>query len=307
MRKWLWVTIILCASSLWAGNLTQDLEHADDLSVGDRFIFNIRADFSINRVVVPDTLTNFKVFSVERQNKQGITPWFRLTIAPILPGYHTFPSLRVEPVRPDGKDYWTDRFRINVIPTRAEGDTTLVDIKPLQKYPYQFPAWLYAGLLLGVLALLAAYILLRPSKKMPQEQQATQPVVPQKPKQAWEIALEQLRKLIEQNLTARGELVLHHYWLSMILREFLERRYRFAAKEMTSSEIHIALGRLQIDRSPQILEFLLFCDRVKFSKYVPLPDTVAENHAWLEAYLVNIGIADSQPADLKVSDGVAIR
>jgi len=307
MRYWLWLAVLLCASGLWAGNLTQDLENADDLSVGDRFFFNIRGDFAINRVIVPDTLTNFMVISSERQTQQGAIPWFRLTIVPILPGYHTFPSLRVEPVRPDGKDYSTDRFRINVIPVRAEGDTTLVDIKPLQKYPWQLPAWVYAALLIAALALLAGYILMRPSHQASLPEKPLQPVVPPKPKQAWEIALDHLHALIAQNLLAKGEVVMHHYWLSMILREFLERRFRFAAMEMTSSEITLALGRLQIDRVAQITDFLMYCDRVKFGKYIPLPDSVEEYHAWLETYLKHIGAADSWQAEPRTQDGAAVR
>jgi hypothetical protein len=308
MTRWLPVLLLLCVASLGAGNLTQDLENADDLSVGDRFQFNIRGDFAINRVIVPDTLTNFTVLAVERQTDQGVNPWFRLTIAPILPGYHTFPALKVEPVRDDGKDYWTDRFRINVVPVRAEADTALVDIKPLEKYALQFPPLLYLGLFIGALALLVGIILLRPSKRSPSQEKAPEPIAPQTPKQAWEEALDQLHALLEQGLVQRGEIVQHHYWLSMILRNFLERRYRFAAREMTQSEIRMALSRLMIGPASQIMEFLQYSDRAKFGKYIPQAQELDDMHTWLESFLRRTGMEDSIQAATNVTpDGTAVR
>ncbi len=300
--------LLLGVASLWAGNLTQDLENADDLSVGDRFLFNIRGDFAINRVIVPDTLTNFHVLAVEKITDSGTQPWYQLTIAPILPGYHTFPSLRVEPVRGDGKDYFTDRFRINVVPVRAENDTTLVDIKALEKYKFQLPPLVYLTLFIAVLALLAGYILLRPRKTTAIVKQPPPPVAPVLPKQAWEEALDQLHALLAQNLIARGELALHHYHLSMILRGFLERRYRFAAVEMTQSEIRYALSRLMIDPTSQITRFLQYSDRVKFGKYLPGGEELDEMHAWLEEYLRQCGYQDSLQVAAKVNaDGTAVR
>jgi hypothetical protein len=262
--------------------------------VGDRFTLDIVADFSINRVVVPDTLTSFKVLSSERMTKGTDKPWFKLTIVPLLPGSHSFPSLEVEPVMADGQTYRTDRFRVNVIPVRAEADTLLRDIKPLQKYPLQLPPAAYVGLILALLALIVWILLLYRRKKEPgafaeapaQEQAAPDP--------AWKVALRELEELIGEELIGKGEYIRHHYRLSMILRSFLEKKYRFAAVEMTVSEIRRALLRVKVERDHEVLRFLVYCDKAKFARYQPPADEVRSMEEWLRDWLSGFEVLEAR-------------
>jgi len=268
----------------------QSLENADNLSVGDRFLFNIKADYSINRVVVPDTLTNFKVIDSQRVSEAGSPAWFRLTIVPLLPGYHSFPALKVEPVRPDNSVAYTDRFRVNVIPVRAESDTTLVDIKPPLAYPMQVPGWVYLVLAVLIPLLAIAFFLSKPSKSKTEVPiQAPAPAPPIKPSN-WKIALEQLDRLLAENLLARGMVNLHHFQLALILRNFLEKEFRIAALEMTTSELREAMQRVNVQRSSEVNLFLSFCDRAKFAKHIPTIEASLEMEQWLRDYLLGFEI-----------------
>ncbi|HNZ06542.1 MAG: hypothetical protein KBA79_03805 [Candidatus Cloacimonetes bacterium] len=283
---------IACLSA--DAGIYQSLENDDNLSVGDRFLFNIKAEYSINRVVVPDTLSNFKVIDSQRVSEAGSPAWYRLTIVPLLPGYHSFPALKVEPVRPDNSVAYTDRFRVNVIPVRAESDTTLVDIKPPLAYPMQAPGWLYL-VLAGLVPLLAlAYFLSKPGKaKTEAPVQAPAPAPPVKPSN-WKVALEQLDRLMTEDLLAQGMVALHHFQLAMILRSFLEKEFRIAALEMTTSELREAMQRVNVQRSSEVNFFLNFCDRAKFAKHIPTPEDSHGMEQWLRDYLLGFEILAAQ-------------
>lgn len=290
---------------LSAADISQELLNADDLSVGDRFQFNIRADVSLNSVVVPDTITNFHVFKVERKAPIASPAWLQLEIAPLLPGSHSFPSLEVMLDSPDGERYFTDRFRLNIIPVRAAEDTLLVDIKPVEKYPGQLPGWLYVLLLLllGVLVLL--YFLRRKPREEPSpEPNRREAPVPVIPDPAWKEALKKLAELLSQDLLAKGEYISHHYQLSMLLRQFLERKYRFAAGEMTTSEIGWVTERIRVDRSSEVLEFLRYCDKVKFAKYIPTAEEAEQATNWLRSWLQSFEVLEAQA---KLASGGAAR
>lgn len=283
-KLYLLVIMTLCLVGLGAQGLSQQLENADDVSIGDRFQLIIKAPFALNRVIVPDTLTNFVVLNTERVNEPGVPAWFKLTITPILPGYHTFPALVVEPVRKDGNVYATDRFRINVIPVRAESDTLLVDLKAPRRYPWQVPIWVYVLLLFVAVLCFVWYLWL--GRKRPQtparEEKPKEPAVPVPD---WQAALNDLKELISRGYIAQGQIVRHYYLLSFILRGFLQKRFRIAAMEMTTSEIRHALDRVYPDRKNEVMQFLRFCDSAKFARYIPSDEEVTVQHVWLEDFL----------------------
>jgi len=292
-RLLIWLVLLLGISILSAdAGIMQSLENDDNLSVGDRFLFNIKAEYAINRVVVPDTLTNFQVIDSQRISEAGVPAWFRLTIVPILPGYHSFPALRVEPVSPQESVSYTDRFRVNVIPVRAESDTTLVDIKPPLAYPLQVPGWLYIVLAALIPLFVILYWLTRPGKAKQQPQVQAPPAPPLKPPN-WKLALDMLDKLIKMDLLAQGRVVTHHFQLSLILRSFMEREYRIAALEMTTSEIRTAMQRVNVQRSSEAHFFLAFCDRAKFAKHVPTEEETHEIEQWLREYLLSFELLEA--------------
>lgn len=294
MKKPLLLILMVLGLALLGADagIYQSLENADDLSIGDRFIFNIRADYALNQIEIPDTLTNFKVIDSQRQSEAGVPDWFRLTIVPILPGYHSFPALKVVPKRFSDPIAYTDRFRVNIIPVRAEADTTLVDIKPPLAYPFQMPGWAYllmAGLLIPLLVL---YLLLRPQKPRREAQKEVSPAPVKLPH--WRVALEKLDALISENLVQHGFIVWHHFRLAEILRTFLEQEYRIPAIQMTSSEIRLMMQRIAVLHSAEVNIFLAFCDRAKFARHVPWPEETHDMESWLRNYLLSFEIIEAK-------------
>lgn len=289
------LTALALSAALLPGlTISQSLVDADDLSVGDRFSLNIRADGALDKLVVPDTLSNFQVLKVERITRNTDKAWFRLIITPLLPGSQSFPSLGVEPVLKDGKSYQTNRFRLNIIPVRAQEDTLLVDIKPVQKYPLQIPLWGYLLLLLLLLVfLLLAYRLGRKKPEAAVVSEQPVQVATKAPDPAWKIAVDELDALLARDLAGQGNFVQHHYLLSLILRRFMERKYRFGAVEMTSSEIRRVIDRFKVEKIPEVMRFLSYCDRVKFARFTPSLGEVHDAEAWLREWLLSYQVLES--------------
>ncbi len=92
------------------------------------------------------------------------------------------------------------------------------------------------------------------------------------PRPAHVIALEQLAKLEAERLPEQSLNKEYYFRLSEIVREYLERRYRFGAREMTSDEIRhaLAMERGLPDHARLAIEdFLLETDLVKFAGFAP--------------------------------------
>jgi hypothetical protein len=273
-------------------NILQSLENDDDLSVGDRFYFNLRAEYPLNRVVIPDTLTNFKVIEVERITEVGLPAHFRLTIVPLLPGYHSFPSLQVQPVDSGNPIAYTDRFRLNIIPVRAESDTTLVDIKAPLKYPFQSPGWLYILAVVLLLVLAFLFFWFGRKKAVPEP---LKPVAAPEPKLPnWKRSLQKLIELQDMDLLGKDMIIQHHYELSWILREFIMYEYRIAALEMTTFEIREAISRVGILDAGEVNRFLAFCDMAKFAKHKPSFEETKAMEDWLKSYLLAFEVIEAQ-------------
>ncbi|MDD3143940.1 MAG: hypothetical protein PHG32_07055 [Candidatus Cloacimonetes bacterium] len=304
MSKSLALLITLWIALTAAEGLSQKLVGADDLSVGDCFELEIRHTTDLKSVAVPDTLTRFHVSSWQLQKSPRGEDWLKVTIVPLYPGSHSFPALKVSTVDPAAEPLFTDRFRLNIIPVRAEADTLLVDMKPLRKYPLQLPWWLYPLLLVVALAGILFSLLRkhREAKTTAPEAAGSQPVIPDP---AWKIALSSLDALRDEQLMLHGQYKLQHYRLSEILRQFLERRYRFAALEMSTSEINWVTQRIRVDSADEVLGFLRLCDRVKFAKYVPGFEEAAEAEEWLRGWLRSFEVEEARRKLAQVGGGDA--
>lgn len=298
MKKILCSLILALALAALPGvKISQSLSGEKELHVGDRFQLNIRADVGLKNVTLPDTLTIFKVLGQERIAKPDSLAYLRVTIVPLFPGSHIFPRLDVVPDDPDGAGHHTDRFRVYVIPVREAQDSLLVDIKPLDRYPWQLPLWVYPLLLALMLSLILISVLLRMKNKPRSPKPAPETLQLQPatiPDPAWKQALRELEELIGQQLIAQGDYVQHHFGLSYILRQFVESKYRFTAREMTTSEIRWVAQRIHVERSEEVLRFLSFCDLVKFARYIPSADEVENAEVWLRGWLMSFEVLEAQ-------------
>lgn len=91
------------------------------------------------------------------------------------------------------------------------------------------------------------------------------------PRPAHVIAYERLDRLSADDLPGRGEVMAYYVGLSEIVRDYLERRFRFGAPEMTSEEIRGEIVGLELTPEGRtgIDDFLSETDLVKFADFAP--------------------------------------
>jgi hypothetical protein len=265
MKKQVLLWLIVAGISLLPAEVIQSLVGADSLSLGTPFSLVIKTDFPLAEVVVPDSLTSFRVNDTDiKLDQQGSVA--ELKIIPLRVGALSFPKLELKArglLRSGGH---TDGFRVFVLSTRAEADTLLRDIKPPLRYRWEPPFWLYLSVVIGSLVLATLLIIMALRKRAPRKT-PEKPIIVPAPKliPPYKTALDKLSKLESSGLAERDVLA-YHYELSMILREFLEHTYHFSAIEMTMSEIADSLNVLRPEQSVEFLDILRYCDLVKFAK-----------------------------------------
>ncbi len=268
MRKLLNIILLSLSAGFLFGSVTQSLAGADSLSIGKPFSLEIKTDFPLAEVVIPDSLSEFRILRSEIQ-QDGRGSKAKLEIIPLRVGALSFPRLTLKPKGLFHSQSSTDAFRVFVLATRAEADTLLRDIKPALRYKGEFPFWLYIFIFLGILVLATMVIIMSLNKKT-----ATKPapkpvfIAPKKMVPPYQLALKNLDELEHSGL-AESDVLTYHFRLSMILREFLEQTYQFSAMEMTILEISDALRVTCPERAEEFLRILRYCDMVKFAKLKP--------------------------------------
>jgi len=159
--------------------------------------------------------------------------------------------------------------------------------------------WLIAAVVAGALALgVAALLLVRRLRKQPAEAPAAPAVV----RPAHEVAYEELARLASERLVERGLAAEHVIRLADILRDYLGRRFGFAALDMTTSEI-IATIRPVFETLPretraafsQAREFLEYGDLVKFADLAPAEAEAASGIARVRAVVDGTREPDAAP------------
>ncbi len=122
--------------------------------------------------------------------------------------------------------------------------------------------WVSGGLATVALAVLAVSMLMRRLRRP-----APEVII-----SAHEWAFERLQALIDEQLVEKGQVHEFYFRLSMIVREYIERRFGLSAAEWTTEEFLVYVQRdprLPADYRTMLGEFLLACDMVKFALYEP--------------------------------------
>ncbi len=273
MKKLSLILTLILMMAILGAEIRQSLVGADSLSIGTPFSLVIQTDFPISEVVIPDSLSSFRVLHTDiRQQGEGSRA--ELRIVPLGVGALSFPKLDLKArglLRFGGS---TDAFRVYVLATRAEADSLLRDIKPPERYRWQLPFWLYLIIFLGCLVL-ASILIIKAFTKKARPTPAPKPIpsTPKKIVPAYKVALRKLDAL-EQSALAETDPMDYHYQLSMILREFLEHGLYFNAMEMTTTEIEGMMRILKPPNATELLDILRYCDRVKFARMIPTPEQI---------------------------------
>lgn len=168
----------------------------------------------------------------------------------------------------------TNPLQLEVFPTKASAEIGDMDsIREIIREPVHwtdFWPW-YVGAC--VLLLLAMRYLRKPKRPKPQIiQQPLAPVAPIIPIHI--VALQRLAELEKQKAWTKGPIKAYYAELSMIAREYLEKRFQIPALESTTSETKQMLqsAALPVDLLQSIEKLLSQTDLVKYASHIPAAD-----------------------------------
>jgi hypothetical protein len=235
---------------------------------------------------MPDSLDFGKVELIERHAMQGgqadnngasVTDRYGFTLAVFEPGRHAIPNFELPYVDVQGREYTVPAKGGVVICNSVLANVAEPQLKPP---PGPTPLILedrrplYAAGVLGVVifAGLVAFGMGRfLGGRAPEEP-------PPPPIPAEVIALGRLQTLRARNLPRQGLVKEFYLELSHILREYFGNRFQIPALEMTTGELlgHLTEARLHGVRKAVIERFLGESDLVKFAKYLPTDEEVAD-------------------------------
>ncbi|MFH1593317.1 MAG: hypothetical protein ABID09_01305 [Candidatus Omnitrophota bacterium] len=148
------------------------------------------------------------------------------------------------------------------------------DIKPPVYFKTSF---LLLFILIGALLLLSIIFLGSRLYRIAKERRAR---TEEPPKPPHIIAYEALEALKKKNLPALGKTKEYYYELSVIVRNYIEGRFRIKAPEMTTEEFLFSLKashELSDTHKKLLKDFLNLCDIVKFAKYGPTESEMGES------------------------------
>ena len=197
-------------------------------------------------------------------------------LEPYLAGTYTIPPMTVSYTdrAEKGKTVEVATKKVEIVvhsllPADAE-QAEIKDIKPPLSLP---PHWgkqlLAAGLVLLLTPLVIVGFLFWRKRRS-----QVSPAVPElRPE---DIALQELDRLLAENLLGRGEIKLFHLRISDILRRYIETRFGIKAPDRTTEEFLAELSRnpfpgkaLLNNHKTLLADFLSQCDLVKFAKFEP--------------------------------------
>ena len=165
-----------------------------------------------------------------------------------------------------------NRIFVDIFPLDSMQTPTVRDLKPQKTLKWHIAEHVgYAGIGLGVLALLAGALLLLMWYLAKRGKRITDLFKPAPPLPAHIVALAALDALHGEKLWQSGEYKLYYSTLSDILRTYLAGRFEVGAMEMTTDEIAASLREVDIEQKQKmnLLGVLRDADLVKFAKATP--------------------------------------
>ncbi len=159
---------------------------------------------------------------------------------------------------------------LTVMPTLAEGDTELMDIRP--QVGMAVPAiWsmVLASVLVAVVAIVGGWWLYRRRRGEPFFAQAVDNRPP------YQVAFDELDRIDDLDLPKRGQFKEHYSLVADVLRLYIEQQFRVHAFDRTTTELKQSLpeSTMSPEHIQRSIDFFFESDLVKFAKLMPaLPE-----------------------------------
>lgn len=298
MRRLIIILILCQIGSGVVGQVKLTVSTTEAL-IGDPLTLNVEFPLPggtkwANEDVIPaDTVPAIQVLRAGEMAQKGQSVQKSWEIAVYDTGYVRIPSMMI--VLQQGPAM--DTFFSNDVPLRISGVTDSTGMAPIKTIIYEPVAFEdYLPYILGVLGLLvlggAAYWW----SKRPRVEVVEEDVVVERP--AHELALEELENLKAQNLWQQGNVKEYHSKLNIILRRYLERRYRIATLESTTREVSTMLKPILSEQQyGDMMQMLQLEDLIKFAKAQPPEDIHERYFDFVRQFVQNTALITSNTND----------
>ncbi len=169
----------------------------------------------------------------------------------------------------------------SILPEDLE-EVRLNEIKPPVPFPRSYSLWIWVGIgsALVVAGIAMAVILIRRRKRVEEVWSQRVP--------AHELAYEELRRLVAEDLVKKGEVKVFYQRLSGIVRHYIENRFGLRAPEQTTEEFLTSLEAEQEFPGiykPLLKTFLNHCDLVKFAEHEPRAEDIQKTFDSCKAFI----------------------
>ncbi|MBN1905066.1 MAG: hypothetical protein JW927_08215 [Deltaproteobacteria bacterium] len=156
-------------------------------------------------------------------------------------------------------------IKVNSLLPSDVNDLRLNDIIPPLPYPWSYMVWIWTGAGAGILILLAIGVYFYRKRFMRVDAIEIR-------LKAHEIAYNELKTLVDEELIDKGEIKEFYLRLSSIIRRYIENRFGLRAPEQTTEEFLKGLESAQgfpDQFKPLLNNFLRHSDLVKFARFTP--------------------------------------
>jgi hypothetical protein len=155
---------------------------------------------------------------------------------------------------------------LNVVPTLAEDDNELRDIKP--QAGLQIPAawpWVVGGLMLAAVAAVVGWWAYRRWRGEP----FFAPFVDNRP--PWQVAHDELVRIGKMGLAEERRFKEYYTLVTDCLRTYLEDQFHLRVYDRTTSQLKPVLRQSDLapEHTRRFLDLFLWSDMVKFAKFTP--------------------------------------
>ncbi len=169
----------------------------------------------------------------------------------------------------------------SILPEDLE-EVKLNEIKPPIPFPRSYSLWIWLGIgsALFVAGIATAVILIRRRRKVEEVWSQRVP--------AHELAYEELRRLVAEDLVKKGEIKVFYQRLSGIVRHYIENRFGLRAPEQTTEEFLTGLEAAQEfpgTYKPLLKAYLNHCDLEKFAEHQPRAEDIQNTFDSCKAFI----------------------
>ena len=211
-------------------------------------------------------------------------------LEPFLSGDYTIPSMEIRFWKKDEQESEAHKIETSEAEIKVKSllpedlkDVKLNEIKPPVNLPRSYTVWVWAGIGIAILciAIVAAIVFIKKRKRAEIESVNAKVL-------AHELAYEELRKLVSEDLPNKGKTKLFYQRISGILRHYIENRFGINAPEQTTDEFLAGLEKKQdfaMKYKALLNTFLNHCDLVKFAEYQPQTDDIQKTFDSCKAFI----------------------